>query len=94
LKLTHLVPKSRLILDYFVRHAEGDAASFVAYRAGRNLPWRHLVKHSWFNSLVWWLHCLKRGVPAEQRAIHAAHLRGLQKGRQLAEAIEAENPVK
>jgi glycosyltransferase involved in cell wall biosynthesis len=87
LKLTHLIPASRLTLDYFVRHAEGDAASYLAYCAIRGLPYRELARHSWFKSLVWWLHCLKRRVPREQREIHAAHLRGLKRGLLLAEEI-------
>jgi glycosyltransferase involved in cell wall biosynthesis len=87
LKLTHLIPKSRLTLDYFVRHAEGDAASYLAYRAIRGMPYRDMARYSWFKSLVWWLHCLKRRVPREQREIHSAYLRGLKRGLQLAEEI-------
>lgn len=87
LSLTHLIPKGRLTLDYFVRHAEGDAASYLVYRALRGLPYRELARHSWFKGLVWQLHCIKRRVPREQRQIHAAHLRGLKKGLQIAEKI-------
>ena len=87
LKLTHLIPKSRLTLDYFVRHAEGDAASHLVYRAIRGLPYRELARHSWFKVLVWQLHCLKRRVPSEQRQIQAAHLRGLKRGLALADEI-------
>ena len=87
LKLTHLIPAARLTLDYFVRHAEGDAASYLAYRALRGLSYQHLARHSRFQSLVWWLHCWKRRVPREQREIHAAYLRGLKKGLELAGAM-------
>lgn len=38
LHLTHLIPASRLTLDYLLRHAEGDAASFMMFRAIRGLP--------------------------------------------------------
>jgi hypothetical protein len=90
LKLTHLIPKSRLTLDYFLRHAEGDAASWLVYRAIRGLPYHELVRHSWFKSLTWRLHCLRRRIPWEQRQIHAAHLRGLKKGREMVEVIESQ----
>lgn len=91
LKLTHLIPQSRLTVDYFVRHAEGDAASYLAYRFIRGLPYRHLARHSWYQSLVWRLHCWKRRVPREQRLIHAAHLRGLRKGLEISKTIKTEN---
>jgi hypothetical protein len=91
LTLTHLIPQSRLTPDYFVRHAEGDAASFLVYRAIRGLPVAPYARATWFNGLVWWLHCLLRRVPREQRQIHAAHCRGIRKGLELAEAIQAEN---
>lgn len=90
LKLTHLIPAGRLTLDYFVRHAEGDAASFLMYRAIRGLPIHDLASYSWFKALVWRLHCLKRRIPWEQRQIHAAHLRGLKQGLPPAEKILAE----
>jgi glycosyltransferase involved in cell wall biosynthesis len=92
LKLTHLIPAARLTVDYFVRHAEGDAASHLAYRAIRGLPYKHLANYSWFKELVWRLHCWKRRVPQEQRQIHAAHLRGLKKGLALAQEIETAKP--
>lgn len=87
LNLTHLVPASRLTLDYFVRHAEGDACSLLVYRALRGLPYRHLAYHTWFKAIVWRLHCLRRRIPWQQQQIHAAHLRGLRKGLQLADRI-------
>jgi hypothetical protein len=88
LKLTHLIPASRLTADYFVRQAEGEAASLLMYCSIRELPFQHLVRYSWFKEFVWWLHCLKRRVSREQRQIHAAHLRGLKKGLQLVEASQ------
>lgn len=89
LTLTHLIPASRLTLDYFVRHAENDAASYLIYRAIRGLPYRHLVNHSWFKRLIWHLHCLKHRVPREQRQIHAAYARGLKRGLLAAEEISS-----
>lgn len=91
LKLIHLIPAARLTLDYFVRHAEGDAASYLVYRAIRGLSYRELARHSWFKALVWQLHCLKRRLPWEQRQIQAAYLRGLKKGLQMAEEISKSN---
>jgi glycosyltransferase involved in cell wall biosynthesis len=91
LRLTHLIPAARLTLDYFVRHAESDAASMLMFRASRGLPYHHLARHSWYKALVWQLHCLKRAVPREQRKIHAALVRGYKKGLILADAIVSEN---
>jgi hypothetical protein len=85
-----LIPAARLTLDYFVRHAEGDATSMLLYRAGRGLPIRELARHSWLKSIIWWLHCFKNRVPLEHRAIHAAHLRGIKRGLQLAGKISPE----
>jgi hypothetical protein len=89
LKLTHLIPASRLTLDYFVRHAEGDAASFVLYRAIRGLPLAPFKSHSWFKEFIWQLHCLRRHVPREQRRIQAAYLGGLRRGIQMAEKLSS-----
>jgi len=90
LSLTHLVPQSRLTLDYFVRHAEDDATSLLVYLATRGLPFEHYARQGWFSKLVWGLHCLKRRVPWEQRQIHSAHCRGIKRGLPLARAVQAE----
>lgn len=89
LKLTHLIPKSRLTLDYFERHSEGDAASYIAYRAIRGLPYRELARRSWFKSLVWQLSWLIHRQPWERQRLRAAYERGIKKGMKLAEEIEA-----
>lgn len=89
LKLTHLIPKTRLTLDYFVRHAEGDAASHLLYRALRGLPYRELAKRSWFRSAIWQLSWLIHRQPWERQKLRAAYERGLKKGLKQAEAIEA-----
>lgn len=89
LKLTHLIPKERLTLDYFVRHAEGDAASHLVYRALRGLPYRELARRSWFRSVIWQLSWLVHRQPWERQKLRAAYERGIQKGLKQAEAIEA-----
>ncbi len=89
LKLTHLIPAARLTLDYFVRHMEGDAASQLAYRAMRGLPYRHLAKDNLFHELVWQLSWLVHRQPWERQHLHAAYRRGIKKGLELAKEIEA-----
>jgi glycosyltransferase involved in cell wall biosynthesis len=85
LTLTHLIPAARLSLEYFVRHAEGDAASLILYLAIRGLPFRDVARQTLLNKLIWKLYCWKHGVPVEQRKIREAHSRGLRRGLQLAE---------
>lgn len=83
LSLTHLIPAARLTLDYFVRQAEGDAASLLLFRAIRGLPIKETGRYSLFNRIVWALHCWRRKVPKEIRQVHQAHQRGLKRGLQL-----------
>ena len=80
LQLTHLVPSSRLTLDYFVRHAEGDAASMVLFRASRSLPITPPKPITLIDSLRWFVHRLIHKVPREQYEISKAYHRGLAKG--------------
>lgn len=80
LSLTHLIPASRLTLDYFLRHAEGDAASLLLFRAIRGLPIQKPERSSFFMKLRMFLHGLLNNVPNEIRLIHQAHRRGLEKG--------------
>jgi glycosyltransferase involved in cell wall biosynthesis len=80
LRLTHLIPASRLTLDYFVRHAEGDAASMLLFRASRGLPITPPRPTSRIGSLRWFFHRLTHHVPREQYEIAKAHQRGLEKG--------------
>jgi hypothetical protein len=80
LKLTHLIPAGRLTLDYFVRHAEGDAASLLMFRALRGLPVKEPEPLSLITSFRWFVHRLIHRVPREQYEIHKAHQRGLEKG--------------
>jgi hypothetical protein len=86
LKLTHLIPAARLTLDYFVRHAEGDAASYLAYRALRGLPITPPQPDSWLHRLRWFLHRVKNHVPREQFEIQKAYHRGIKQGWQLTQA--------
>jgi glycosyltransferase involved in cell wall biosynthesis len=80
LRLTHLIPAARLTLDYFVRHAEGDAASLMLFRASRGLPINPPPPFAWLNSLRWFIHRRVHRVPLEQYEIARAHRRGLEKG--------------
>jgi glycosyltransferase involved in cell wall biosynthesis len=84
LRLTHLIPAARLTLDYFVRHAEGDAASNMLFRALRGLPVQKPKPQTLISSLRWWVHRLIHHVSREQYEIQKAHRRGLEKGWQLA----------
>jgi glycosyltransferase involved in cell wall biosynthesis len=89
LKLTHLIPATRLTLDYFVRHMEGDAASHLVYCALRGLPYRDLAKNNLFHELLWQLSWLVHRQPWERQHLHAAYRRGIKKGLELAKEIEA-----
>jgi glycosyltransferase involved in cell wall biosynthesis len=86
LRLTHLISAGRLTLDYFVRHAEGDAASWLLFRAIRNLPIQEPEPSTLISSLRWFMHRLIHRVPKEQYEIEKAHRRGLEKGWQLAQS--------
>ena len=84
LHLAHLIPASRLTLDYFVRHAEGDAASLMVFRASRGLPIRPPRQPNLVGSIRWFFHRIIRRVSREQYLIDKAHQRGLVKGYHLA----------
>jgi hypothetical protein len=85
LRLTHLIPESRLTLDYFVRHAEGDATSLMLFRAIRGLPMEKPKSLTLVASIRWFFHRLAHRVPREQYEIAKAYDRGLEKGWQLAQ---------
>jgi len=84
LRLTHLIPVARLTLDYFVRQAEGDAASLMLFRAIRGLPIEKPKPTTWIGSLRWFVHRVLHRVPREQYEIQKACRRGLEKGWKLA----------
>lgn len=84
LTVIHLIPTRRLTLDYFVRHAEGDAMSLMLFRASRGLPITAPPSPTWLGWFRGFLHRLKNRVPREQYAIAKAHNRGAQKGYELA----------
>ena len=92
LKLTHLIPSARLTLDYFVRHAEGDAASMLMYRAGRGLPVQEPKSPALIGSIRWFFHRLIHHMPREQYEIQKAHQRGLVNGWKLAKKLLATKP--
>jgi hypothetical protein len=85
LHMTHLTPSSRLTLDYFTRHAEGDAASLLVFRAIRGLPIQKPAPTTLIGSLRWLVHRLIHNVPREQYEIQKAHQRGLLRGYQQAQ---------
>jgi glycosyltransferase involved in cell wall biosynthesis len=85
LSMTHLIPTSRLTLEYFLRHAEGDAASLMLFRAIRGFPVEKPKPITWLGSLRWFVHRVKERVPREQYEIQKAHQRGLERGWQLAQ---------
>lgn len=91
LRLTHLIPESRLTLDYFVRHAEGDAMSLALFKAVRGLPLQKPHPQTLVHSIRWFLHRLIHRVPREQYEIAKAHQRGLEKGWELAQNYLKEN---
>jgi hypothetical protein len=93
LKLTHLIPAGRLTFDYFVRHAESDAASMMLFRASRGLPISKPKPLSLLGQLRWFLHRLTHGVPREQYEIQKAHHRGLEKGWKLAQDYLQRKPT-
>jgi glycosyltransferase involved in cell wall biosynthesis len=84
LKLIHLIPASRLTLDYFLRHAEGDAMSMLVFRASRGLPFEKPRSATWLHRLRWYLHRLKKNLPREQYEITKAYDRGIRRGYELA----------
>lgn len=80
LRLTHLIPNSRLTLDYFIRHAEGDAASLMMFRALRGLPIQEPKPLSAFARFRWKIHRLINRIPGEYMQIQEAHHRGAIRG--------------
>jgi glycosyltransferase involved in cell wall biosynthesis len=80
LRLTHLIAAGRLTLDYFVRHAEGDAVSMMLFRASRGLSISEPKSLTVLDSLRWFVHRIIHHVPREQYQIAKAHQRGLEKG--------------
>lgn len=94
LRLTHLVPSGRLTLDYFVRHAEGDATSMMLFRASRGLPVIQPRPITFVRSLRWFVHRLIHHVPREQYEIIKAHHRGLEKGWALTQSHHDQNSSK
>lgn len=91
LRLTHLIPANRLTLDYFVRHAEGDAVSLMVFRASRGLPIQPPKPPTILNSIRWFFHRRTHRVPREQYEIAKAHQRGLEKGWQLVQTLLPQN---
>ena len=89
LHLTHLIPTSRLTLDYFLRHAEGDAASLMMFRAIRGLPVKE-PPSSFIVKIKRQLYCWLTRDPVEIIKIHKAHIKGSERGWKLAkEYLEA-----
>ena len=83
LHLTHLIPSSRLTLDYFLRHAEGDAASSMMFRAIRGLPIKE-PPSSFTAKIKRQMYCWFTRDPVEIIKIHQAHIKGSERGWKLA----------
>lgn len=93
LHLTHLIPASRLTLDYFVRQAEGDATSMILFRASRGLPISTPEPLTWSKQIRWFLHRVKNRVPREKYEIQKASMRGLARGYALLAELKLKSPV-
>jgi glycosyltransferase involved in cell wall biosynthesis len=93
LRLTHLIPTSRLTLDYMVRHAEGDAASLMLFRAIRGLPVKE-PKILFFVRMKWQICRLLSRMTAEAVKIQGAHLRGSKAGWKLVQQYRMDHRPK
>ncbi len=80
LQLTHLIPATRLTINYFVRHAESDAYSLMMFRVIRGLPIEKPARLSVLGRFRWFIHRRLNRTPREQFEIQRAHMRGLEKG--------------
>jgi len=79
LRLTHLIPSSRLTLDYLVRQSEGDAASFMIFRALWGLPIKP-PPNAFFLRMQWHFWQFLSRMSPESVKIHEAYLRGAKAG--------------
>jgi glycosyltransferase involved in cell wall biosynthesis len=79
LRLTHLIPRSRLTLDYFLRHAEDDAFSHVFFREQNGLKSVE-PPPSQLRRILWLLKSMARREPREIREIQRARWRGYARG--------------
>jgi hypothetical protein len=93
LRLKHLIPSSRLTLDYFLRHAESDAASLMMFRAIRGLPVKP-PKNFFVVWLQWRFFRLVSRQPAETFKILEAYQRGLETGWKLVQKYWADRRLK
>jgi hypothetical protein len=92
LHVTHLIPSSRLTLDYFIRHAEGDGASLVMFRAIWGLPIEP-PKDSLIARIKGRIYRLLSNRPAESFKIYDAYVRGSKAGWKLVqEHLTARRP--
>lgn len=91
LSLTHLIPANRLTIEYFVKHAEGDAASLMVYRALRNLPVEKPRPMTLIGRVRWFIGRRIKKVSYEEFLIQKAHSRGLGKGYAMVEELLGKN---
>jgi glycosyltransferase involved in cell wall biosynthesis len=80
LNLTHLIPAGRLTLDYFIRHSEGDAASFMLYRALRGLPIYKQKKSRLASRILYLFLRATNKITKERHLINKAYIAGTEKG--------------
>jgi glycosyltransferase involved in cell wall biosynthesis len=79
LNLIHLIPASRLTLDYLLRHAEGDATSYIMFRLSRELPILP-PDFSFWAEVKWQVYRLLSSLPVELIKIQEADRRGRKTG--------------
>ena len=84
LQLTHIIPAGRMTLDYFLRHAEGDASSRMLFRAIRGYPIEQAKQLNCFTRFCMLFHRIRTGISKEHFRIQQAHHLGLCRGYNLA----------
>jgi glycosyltransferase involved in cell wall biosynthesis len=76
LRLTHIIDKGRLTLDYFVRQAEDNAYSGVMFKAMKGVSLPSRTQTSILHTLRRYISYWRRGLTKEQRMIYEADIRG------------------
>jgi glycosyltransferase involved in cell wall biosynthesis len=92
LRLTHIIPKERLELDYLVRlnEANGLSAVLLEYVRGGTLPDCPVVRRSFLRSIKCSIDSFRRPLTVEQLAhkrISDAYANGIRKGRDLVQSM-------
>jgi glycosyltransferase involved in cell wall biosynthesis len=88
LHVTHLIPSTRLTLDYLQRQAEGDASSAMMFRALRGLPVKE-PRSTFLGTVKGRIYRWVSGRPKETFQIEDAARRGLKTGWEMVCAYRA-----